>query len=158
MKNINILVYLLLMCYSTCAYSQKKEVNYQDNTYIYDTESKRIKNKKNHIKIESICYDFYVEGTLSYNIIPDIFTQKELKQLAENKKRIIVYVVCNSNGVVLEVDFVLGKWDKELSNIDMKRINALEKFIIGQKIKIINPCPDIKYYRISHAIIFEEYL
>lgn len=149
---------MVLTC-NTCINAQEKELVFENDTYIYNQDKNTICNKKNQIPIEKkTCLNYSVNGKISFDFIPEVFTQKELAQLDKDKKFIVVTCMCDSKGVILEVLFSFKEKDTFIKDIKLSQINAIEKYIIGQNVDITNTCPDTKYYYMFQIIKYKDYL
>lgn len=156
MKKIYLFICLFLIVNNVYTNAQEKELICGEHVYIHDESRNTIKNKKNIIPVKNTCYQTTVDGKFSFDIISNIFSQKELFKFVHDKKNISVTCMCNSKGIVKEVMFRLGK--TPLYDIKLSQIRALEEYIIGQKIEIISRCPETKYYMVGQPIRFREYL
>ena len=123
------------------------EQSFGDQVYVYDTLIYFMQNKKNHLnKInENLPYEcvWHVETIESYDkIFDEIFSAERKKELKGQIVTMIFY--SDSSGNILEVSFLV----KNISMLMLQEVNALEKaFLSRYKVKIINPCPEKKYYR-----------
>lgn len=154
MKKLNILLFLLFMAYSGSIFSQKKELKFKNDIYIYDIENVCIYNKTNRIKGQKPC-QFSVETDLSFPyILKDVLSEQQLQQLRAKKARLPVILYCNERGEILELKFILTK--VSLEDITLPIINNIEKTLQGKQFKFRNTCPDVKYYMLTKVIKFDE--
>jgi len=128
--------------------SQFIEQSFGDQVYVYDTLNHFIQNKKNHLNEinENVPNDcgWSVKMIESYNsIFDEIFSAKRKKEL----KGLILpmFFYTDSSGNVLEIGFLI----KNISMLTLQEVNALENAFLKYKFKIINPCPEKKYYFFS---------
>jgi len=126
--------------------SQFIEQSFGDQVYVYDTLKHVIQNKKNYIYEinENLPYycDWHLSEIESYNYIFDeIFSAERKKELKGWTLLMIFY--SDSSGNILEMSFRV----KNISTLTLREVNALEKaFLLRYKVKIIDPCPEKKYY------------
>lgn len=154
MKKLNILLFLLFKAYSGSIFSQKKELKFKNEIYIYDIENVCIYNKANRIKGQIPC-QFSVETDLSFPyILKGVLTEQQLQELRAKKARLPVILYCNERGEILELKFILTRIS--LEDITLPTINNIEKALQGKQFKLRNTCPDVEYYMLTKVIKFNE--
>ena len=124
------------------------EQSFGDQVYVYDTLIRLIRNQKNHLDEinENVPNDcgWSVKMIESYNsIFDEIFSAERKKELKGQILPMIFY--SDSSGNVLEVSFRV----ENISLLTLQEVNALENAFLKYKFKIINPCPEKKYYLFS---------
>ena len=150
-------ILIIMICFlgfSTCLRSQSSKEDttrfvkrsVDDRTYVYDTLYREIQNKNNYIyKIKEDFYcEFHVKTIKPYDeIFDEIFPEARKKELKGLTLPMVFYH--DASGNLLEIRFKL----KDISMITLKELKALEDaFLEKQKVEIINPCPEKKYYRL----------
>jgi hypothetical protein len=122
-------------------------------TYIYDTQTRWIQNKKNYIeKIEEqvYCEHFGVNEIKSYHYIFDeLFSEERKKEMKEMSLPMVFY--CDDSGRFLEVAFNL----KDISMFTLEEVYALENAFLKHRVEIVNDCPDKKYYLLMAGYRFK---
>jgi hypothetical protein len=154
------LIVLAVVCFifglGICMYAQNStsptkqyvERTINGQTYVYDTSSHWIQNKKNqiHKEVEYVDCRFRAEYVKSLeSIFDEIFLPERKEELKGSTLPIRLY--CDSSGKVLEIEFRLRDG---ISMLTLEEVNALENAFLKSKIlEIIRTCPDKKYYRLN---------
>ena len=161
MKTIQIFLFVLVcLTFGFCRPNQAQNSNTQpsrfieqsfgDQVYVYDTLRRVIQNKKNHLRgiNENVPYEckWNVEVIEPYDsIFDEIFSAERKKELKGQTLPMIFY--SDSLGNILEISFGV----KNISMLRVGEVNALENAFLKYKFKIINPCPEKKYYLFTAA-------
>jgi hypothetical protein len=113
-------------------------------TYVYDTLTHQIQNKRNYIHEVvdlAYCEEARLKGIRSYNYIFDeIFSAKRKEELKGTTLPMRFYY--DSSGKLLEIIFTLT----DISMLTMEEVYALETAFLDHRVEIVNACPDKKYY------------
>ena len=159
MKTIQIALFSII-CFilGFCIYNHAQNPNTQiknfieqsinGQSYIYDTSSGFMQNKKNYIDtiVEPYHCDFGVEKTTPFDEIFDkIFSIERKKEL--KGKTLMLGFNCDSLGNVLEMRI----YYKNISMLTIKEVNAIENAFLKYKFKMSNTCIERKYYRIMSS-------
>ena len=130
--------------------SRSIEQSFGDQVYVYDTLKHVIQNKKNYIYEIDENLPYYCEWNVTRiepydSIFDEIFSAERRKEL----KGVILPMlfISDSSGNVLEISFRV----KNISMFTLQEVNALENAFLKYKFKIINPCPEKKYYLFTAA-------
>lgn len=154
MKKLSMLLFVFFITYSGLMFSQKNELKYKNDIYIYNAENRHIYNKENRVKIQKTC-EFSVKSDLSFPcILKKIFPEKHLQTLIAKKAILAIIFYCNERGEILEMEFILAK--VSLEDITLPIISNLEKTLRGKQFKLRNTCPDVKYYMLVKVIRFDD--
>jgi hypothetical protein len=143
--------------------AQSIELSEGSEIYVYNATTIRnlIRNKNNVIhellKKEPNCSAVGTRDKLSslFYIYKSVLSEEKIDKLAEEQKRMLLMVYCDSTGKVLEVDFRLFELDVP-DDFTIMEIEQLEKAFKNHTINLNQQCPGVRYFRFGFLCIFED--
>lgn len=135
--------------------AQSIEESVNGDTYILNSLTNMIENKKNKLAAYNECEYFRIDNVSTVdNEFWKAFSKTRIQELKSKNTKLTLTLFCDSSGYVKELSFHISNGVKTLS---LTEIQLLENQLKKLKLKINNPCANTKYYVVTKIYRFEDY-